>query len=261
VEYKTLIVTKEKGICTITLNRPEVLNAMNAQLSEELELAIGELGRDDATRVVVITGAGRAFCAGGDMKGLPISPGDVGATKTALEQLHRLLLSIRRLEKPVIAAVNGAAAGGGCDLALMCDMRIASENAKFVEAYVRIGGTSDSGGTYLLTHLVGTAKACELLLTGDTIDAGEALRIGLVNKVVPTDQLESATKELATKIASGPPMAISMMKKAIYMSLTQDIESAFQYALSMTTLCLQTEDAKEGIAAFAEKRPPVYTGK
>ncbi len=261
MEYQTLILTKEKGICTITLNRPEVLNALNAQLSQELELAIDELSKDDATRVIVITGAGRGFCAGGDMKGLPISPGDVAATTAALEQLHRLLLSIRRLEKPVIASVNGAAAGGGCDLALMCDMRIASENAKFVEAYVRVGGTSDSGGTYLLTHLVGTAKACELLLTGDAIDAKEAERIGLVNKVVPADKLESTTKELAARIASGPPIAIGMMKKAIYMSLTQDVESAFHHTLYMTALCLQTEDAKEGIAAFAEKRPPVYKGK
>jgi enoyl-CoA hydratase/carnithine racemase len=261
MKYQTLILTKENGIATIILNRPEVLNALNAKLSEELELAIEEVRKDNAVRVLVITGAGRGFCAGGDMKGLPIKPGDVVATTAALEQLHRVLLSVRQLEKPVIASVNGVAVGGGCDLALMCDIRIASEDAKFGEAYVRVGGTADSGGTYLLPHLIGTAKACELLFTGDMIDAKEAERIGLVNKVVPADKLESTTRELAAKLAKGPSIAIGMMKTAIYRSLTQDIESALRYVVCMTSLCLQTEDAKEGIAAFAEKRPPVFRGK
>jgi enoyl-CoA hydratase/carnithine racemase len=261
MKYQKLILTKENGIATIILNRPEVLNALNAKLSEELELAIEEVRKDNAVRVLVITGAGRAFCAGGDMKDLPVSPGDVVATTAALEQLHKVLLGVRQLEKPVIASVNGVAVGGGCDLALMCDIRIASENAKFGEAYVHVGGTSDSGGTYLLPHLIGTAKACELLFTGDMIDAKEAERIGLVNKVVPADKLTSTTQELAAKLAKGPPIAIGMMKTAIYMSLTQDIESAFCHTLYMTSLCLQTEDAKEGIAAFAEKRPPVFRGK
>jgi 2-(1,2-epoxy-1,2-dihydrophenyl)acetyl-CoA isomerase len=261
MDYETLVLTKENGVATIILNRPEVLNALNAKLSKELELAIEEVRKDNAARVLVITGRGRAFCAGGDMKDLPLSPGDVVTTTAALEQLHRVLLSMRRLEKPVIASVNGVAVGGGFDLALMCDIRIASENAKFGEAYVRVGGFPDSGGTYLLPHLIGTAKACELLFTGDMIDAREAERIGLVNKVVPADKLDSVTKELAARLAKGPPIAIGMMKTAIYRSFTQDIESALRYVAYMTGLCLQTEDAKEGIAAFAEKRPPIFRGK
>jgi 2-(1,2-epoxy-1,2-dihydrophenyl)acetyl-CoA isomerase len=259
--YQTLILEKENGIATITLNRPEVLNALNMKLTEELGLAIEDIEKDDTARVLVITGAGRAFCAGGDLKDFPLNPGDMVASTEALEKWHSVLLSMRRLEKPVIASVNGVAVGGGFDLALMCDMRIASENARFGEVYVRIGATSDSGGTYLLPYLVGTAKACELLFTGDIIDANEAERIGLVNKVVPAAKLESTTKELAAKLANGPPRAMGMMKTAIYMSLTQDIESALRYVVYMTCLCLQTEDAREGIAAFAEKRQPVFRGK
>ena len=261
MDYQTLILTKKSGIATITLNRPEVLNALNTQLSEELGLAIEEISKDDATRVLIITGAGRGFCAGGDMKDLPVNPEDMVASNNALENWHRTLLSIRQLEKPVIASVNGVAVGGGMDLALMCDMRIVSENARFGEAYVRIGGIPDSGGTYLLPHLIGAAKACELLMTGDIIDAIEAERIGLVNKVVPADKLESATMELATRLANGPPRSIGMIKRAIYTSFAQDIESALRYVALMTCLCLSTEDAKEGIAAFAEKRPPVFKGK
>jgi 2-(1,2-epoxy-1,2-dihydrophenyl)acetyl-CoA isomerase len=261
MDYQKLILTRENGIATVMLNRPEVLNALDTQLSEELGLAIEEISEDDATRVLIITGAGRGFCAGGDMKSLPINPGDMVGTTEALEKWHKTLLSIRQLEKPVIASVNGVAVGAGMDLALMCDMRIASENARFGQAYVRIGGVPDSGGTYLLPHLIGTAKACELLMTGDIIDAIEAERIGLVNKVVPADKLEPATMELATRLAEGPPKAIGLIKRAVYMSLTQDIASALRYIAIMTGLCLQTEDAKEGIAAFAEKRPPVFKGK
>jgi 2-(1,2-epoxy-1,2-dihydrophenyl)acetyl-CoA isomerase len=259
--YKTLILTRDKGVATVTLNRPEVLNALNTKLSEELGLAIEEVSRDAGVRVLVITGAGRGFCAGGDMKDLPISAGNMVASTEALEAWHKILLSIRRLEKPVIAAVNGVAVGAGLDLALMCDMRIASENARFGEAYVRVGGVPDSGGTYLLPRLIGTARACEMLFTGDIIDAGEAEKIGLVNKVVPADKLESATNELAARLAAGPPVSIGLIKRAVYMSTSQDIESALRYVALMTGLCLQTEDAKEGIAAFAEKRPPVFQGK
>ena len=170
MDYQKLILTKENGIATVILNRPEVLNALDTQLSEELGLAIEEIREDDAARVLVITGAGRGFCAGGDMKSLPINPGDMVGTTEALEKWHKTLLSIRQLEKPVIASVNGVAVGAGMDLALMCDMRIATENAKFGEAYVRVGGIPDSGGTYLLPNLIGIAKACELLMTGDIID-------------------------------------------------------------------------------------------
>jgi enoyl-CoA hydratase/carnithine racemase len=261
MDYQMLILSREDGIATVTLNRPEVLNALNAKLSEELGIAIADAGRDNTVRALVITGAGRGFCAGGDMKDLPISIGDMVATTEALEAWHETLLSIRHLEKPVIAAVNGVAVGAGLDLALMCDIRIASENARFGESYVRVGGVPDSGGTYLLPRLIGVAKACEMLFTGDIIDAVEAERIGLVNKVVPAGKLESATRELAAKISAGPPVSMGLIKRAVYMSDTQDLESALRYVALMTGLCMETEDAKEGIAAFAEKRPPAFKGR
>ena len=261
MEYQTLILSKENGIATITLNRPEVLNALNTRASDELGMAIEETGRDISIRVLVITGAGRGFCAGGDLKDLPLTPGDPAASQKTLEEWHKILLSIRRLDKPVITAVNGVAMGGGMDLALMCDIRIASENARFGEAYVRIGGVPDSGGTYLLPRLIGTARACELLFTGDIIDAREAERIGLVNKVVPAEQLESSTRELAARLAGGPPVSMGLIKKAIYSSETQDPESALHSIALMTSLNMETQDAKEGVAAFIEKRQPAYKGK
>lgn len=261
MSYETLILTKENGIATITLNRPDVLNALNTRASNELGMAIEEASKDASIKVLVITGAGRGFCAGGDVKDLPLTPGNPVASKETLEGWHKILLGIRRLQKPVIAAVNGVAMGGGMDLALMCDMRIASENARFGSAYVRIGGVPDSGGTYLLPKLIGSAKACELLLTGNVIDAREAERIGLVNKVVPVEQLESATRELASKLAEGPPIAMDLIKKAIYMSETQDLESALRYVALMTSLNMETRDGKEGVAAFSEKRPPRYQGR
>jgi enoyl-CoA hydratase/carnithine racemase len=261
MEYQALTLEKKNGIATITLNRPESLNALNNKLSAEIGLAFEEAGKDDAVKVLVITGAGRAFCAGGDLKDLPLSPGNPVASKETLEGWHKTLISIRRIEKPVIAAVNGVAMGGGMDLALMCDIRIASETARFGESYVRIGGVPDGGGTYLLPRLVGTAKACELLFTGDIINAQEAERLGLVNKVVPADKLISATMELAGRIAGGAPMSLALIKRAIYMSDTQDIEAAFRYIALMTAVCMETQDAREGVAAFAEKRPPVFKGK
>jgi len=261
MDYQTLILTRVNGVATIMLNRPEVLNALNAKSSEELGMAIEEAGTDAAVRVLIITGAGRGFCAGGDMKDLPVSAGNMVASTEALESWHKILLSIRRLEKPVIAAINGVAVGGGLDLALMCDIRIASENARFGEAYVRVGGVPDSGGTYLLPRLIGAARACEMLFTGDMIDAREAERIGLVNKMVPADKLQSATGELAARIAAGPPLSIGLTKRAIYMGANQDIESALRYIALITGLCLQTDDASEGIKAFAEKRRPEFKGK
>jgi 2-(1,2-epoxy-1,2-dihydrophenyl)acetyl-CoA isomerase len=259
--YRTLILAREDGVNTITLNRPEVLNALDTTLTEELGLAIDEVSADNLARVLVITGAGRGFCAGGDLKSLPLNPNDIGALKHNIEKWHGVLLKIKKLKKPVIASVNGVAVGAGCDLALICDIRIASENAKFGEVYVKIGGVPDSGGTYLLPRLIGIAKAFELLCTGDMIEAKDAERIGLVNKVVSPDQLNSITKALAVKLAKGAPIAMGMIKEAIYLNLSQDVESALSHAAYMASLCMQTEDAKEGIVAFQEKREPNFKGK
>jgi enoyl-CoA hydratase/carnithine racemase len=249
MEYRTLLFKKEKGV------------AMNTKASDEFGAAFAEAAGDAAVRVIVITGTGRGFCAGGDMKDLPISAGNVIASKETLEAWHKILLGLRQTDKPVIAAINGVAVGAGLDLALMCDMRIAAESARFGEAYVRVGGVPDSGGAFLLPRLIGAARACELLLTGDMIDAREAERIGLINKVVPADKLASVTMELAFKLAAGPPVSMGLIKRSIYLSDSQDIESALRHAALITSLCMATEDAKEGIASFAEKRPPVYKGR
>jgi 2-(1,2-epoxy-1,2-dihydrophenyl)acetyl-CoA isomerase len=262
MEYEKLILSKEDGVATIVLNRPEVLNALDAKLSEELGLAVDEVSRDDLVRVLVLTGAGKGFCAGGDLKDTPINRRDVVASTRALEKWHdEVLLGLRRMEKPTIASVNGVAVGAGLGLALMCDIVIAAENARFGEVYVRIGGTSDSGGTYLLPRLIGIPRACEFLFTGDMIDAKDAGRMGLVNRVVPPDKLEPTTRELAARLARGAPKAIGMLKRAIYRNINENVESALHYENYMTNLCLQTEDAQEGVAAFMEKRAPIFKGK
>ena len=259
--YKTLILSKEEGVCTITLNRPEVMNAFNRELTKEFIAAVDEVTEDEFTRVLVITGAGRGFCAGGDLKDLPVNPDDIGELKKNLDEWHDVLLKLRKLKKPVIASVNGVAVGAGCDLALICDIRIASENAKFGEVYAKIGGVPDSGGTYFLPRLIGIPKAFEMLCLGDMIGAKDAEKIGLVNRVVPPDQLTSVTNEMALRLAKAAPLSMGMIKEAIYRNLDQSIEAALAHETYMTSLCMQTDDAKEGVVAFHEKRAPNFKGR
>lgn len=262
--YETIILKKENGIATIILNRPEKRNALNLKIFQELTAVMGELATDTTARVIVITGMGKAFCAGGD---LDLDENPVFSLKTAekvrsrFRELHQLLLAMRRLEKPLIASINGPAMGAGMDLALACDIRIAAETAFFSEAYAKIGALPDTGGTYFLPRVVGVAKACELIFTGDTIDGKEAERIGLVSKVVPLDKLEETTMELATKLAKGPTAAIGLAKSLIYNGLNSDLSTALDEMASSITICFQTKDLQEGLAAFQEKRSPVFTGE
>ena len=250
------------GIGTITLNRPERLNAFNAEMIELWVEALRDARQNDEVKVVVLTGAGRAFCSGGDVGGMAYR-GEASALeqKGWLTQIHQVPLALEDLDKPVIAAMNGPAVGAGLDMALMCDLRYAAEGARFSEGYVKVGLIPGDGGTYFLPRLVGLARALELLWTGDFVDAREAERIGLVNKVVPAEELLPTVYELAGRLAAGPSVAIRMMKRMVYQQLRLDLRTSLDMLSSNMGLIRQTEDHKEGVRAFAEKRPPRFVGR
>ena len=262
MSYETIILQKEDGVATITLNRPDKLNSWNVELIDEVIKVANELNHDDTVRAVILTGAGRAFCAGGDLS-LPIFDmrGYSLEMKNFFHKVNMIPLSLRNLTKPIIAAVNGPAVGAGCAMAMVCDIIIASEAATFGMAFVNVGYHPDAGASYLLPRLVGVNRACELIFTGRTIDAAEAERIGLVNKVVPADALMAAAKEMAVKVADGPSVAISLAKSCIYNGLQMTLEQALESEVHAASLILQTEDQKEGTNAFREKRKPKYKGR
>jgi enoyl-CoA hydratase/carnithine racemase len=250
-------------ICTITLNRPDKLNAFSGTMREELLDALVVAEHDIDCRVVVITGAGRAFCAGGDvdyMSGLQ-REANVDAFRKLLDAGRDVVLQVTTMEKPVIASVNGVAAGAGCNLALACDYRIASDSAKLGETFVKIGLHPDWGGTWLLPRLVGRSRAAELLMTGRMIDATEALAIGMVDRVVPTAELAAETAKLAQSIAAAPPIAIAAIKRALGASERNDLRAQLELEAAHQLRAFQSQDAAEGMAAFFEKRPPAFRGE
>ena len=266
MDYEHLIYAKEEGIATITINRPQKLNAFTSAMYQGLSEIIDDVARDDGVRVLVITGTGRAFCVGADVKGLeqglPKRPQPYAQPKPSADAVSKILtVPLQRMDKPVIAAINGITAGGGLDTACACDIRIASERATFSSVFVRRGLLPTMGGTYFLPRLIGIDKACELIWTGDLIDAWEAERIGLVTRVVPHEELEAATEELATKLVKGPPLAIARAKKVIYDGLNMDLESALRDIMREYTALSQTEDHREALRAFLEKREPVFKGR
>lgn len=259
MEKENIIFKTEGNIAIITLNRPEVLNAFNFKLFEAFLSIIAKIRDDDDIRAVVITGTGRAFCSGDDISGMGTPLGD-GSFYDGLRQgHHKLIKDIRNLRKPVIAAINGFAHGMGSDLALACDFRIASKDAKLGDLRTSKAITIGSGGTYFLPRLVGLAKAIELLFTGESIDAEEAERIGLVNKVVPADRLMKEVMEFANRLAQGPTKAIGIAKAEIYRELDMDLASALEDEL--VEIRTPIEDQEEGRKAFFEKRAPKYTGR
>jgi enoyl-CoA hydratase/carnithine racemase len=262
--YKCLLYEVKDGIATLTLNRPERLNALGDTLREDLFDALSRGSADPEVRVIIVTGAGKGFCAGGDVKAMNEAR-EAGRERSLMEKIapgrDRTVLVMREAPQPIIAAVNGAAAGAGMNLALGCDIRIASTAAKFSQAFVKRGLHPDWGGTYFLPRLVGMARACELTFTGDVIDAAEALRIGLVSQVVPPEELMPAVHVLARKIAAGPPVAIRLAKRALYRNAESGLREALEFETFAQNACFETEDAREGIRAFVEKRAPVFRGR
>ena len=262
--YECLIHEVKDGIATLTLNRPERLNALGGTLRDDLHDAITRSAADPDVRVMIVTGAGKGFCAGGDVKAMNEAK-ESQRERPLLEKIapgrDRTLLAMRDAPQPIIAAVNGAAAGAGMNLALGCDIRLASTAAKFSQAFVKRGLHPDWGGTYFLPRIVGMAKACELIFTGAVIDAAEALRLGIVSQVLEPEELLPAAQALARAIAAGPPIAIRLAKRGIYHNLECDLRQALEFETYAQNICYETEDAAEGIRAFVEKRPPAFRGK
>ena len=264
MEFQDIIYSKEDGIATITLNRPETMNASSDRMQEEWQAALRDANQDDEVKVIMVTGTGRAFCAGGNPRKLPrtaeVLVKELKPTPIRPD-LGGLLHVVSELDKPYIGAINGPAVGGGMDAASMCDIRIASERARFSMGYVRMGTIPAGGGAYLLPRIVGLPKACELIWTGDTINAHEALRIGYVNKVVPPDELMPATLELASRLAKGPSIAIQLAKRLIYRCLDLDPASALEAHQLALLIAANTEDSQEGPRAWVEKREPIFKGR
>jgi 2-(1,2-epoxy-1,2-dihydrophenyl)acetyl-CoA isomerase len=260
MDYETILYTIEEGALTITFNRPDVLNAFNSKMGAELLDALKKAERDPSVRAIVLTGAGRAFSSGEDLKARQ-AEGITEFGSTLRDRYNPIVLKLRNIEKPILASVNGVAAGAGCSLALACDMRIASEKAGFLEAFVRVGLVLDSGASFFLPRLVGLGKAAEMAFLGDMVGAEEALRLGLVNRVVPHEELEAATHELAARLAKSPTKAIGLMKRAMNRALAMDLVDLLEYEVYAQETAGSTDDHKEGMAAFLEKRQPNFTGK
>jgi 2-(1,2-epoxy-1,2-dihydrophenyl)acetyl-CoA isomerase len=247
-------------VATITLDRPEALNALTVPVKVALREALERLAVDRAVRAVILTGAGRAFCAGQDLAERE-QPDAAPLDVELRERYNPIILALRAMGQPVIAAVNGVAAGAGASIAFACDLRIAAEDARFVLAFGRIGLVPDSGATWFLPRLIGQARAAELALVGDPISADDALRIGLVSRVVPNDELLSQARALADRIAAGAPMAVALTKGALERAASIDLETALEGEAKLQGIAGASADHAEGLAAFREKRAPRFTGQ
>ncbi|MEK7372209.1 MAG: enoyl-CoA hydratase-related protein [candidate division NC10 bacterium] len=258
-----VLVAQSDGVLTLTLNRPDSLNALTVEVMGALADRLEAAAADRSARAVVITGAGSAFSAGGDLAFLQELPGmpPARAKEVVYGTFQRVPRLIRAMDKPVIAAVNGAAVGAGCEIAVACDFRIASEKARFGEVWITLGCIPALGGMYLLPRLVGLAKATELVLTGEIIDAREALRIGLVNRVVMPPDLPRAAEELARSLARGPARAIAAAKEALNRGLASTFSAELDATVDAQVMCFGTRDFAEGVRALTEKRPPRFTGE
>ena len=251
---------REEGIGIVILNRPEQMNALDTHLIDQLSNLLEEIAKDDGIRVVILTGSEKFFCVGADV--LEISKIDTAVKAHAFfSYIRSFFEKVEEFEKPVIAAISGFALGGGCELALACDLRIAAENAKIGLPEIKLGIIPGGGGTQRLTRIIGMTKTKELLYTGDFIDAQEALSVGLVNKVTPVKSLINESKKMASKIATKPPFAIRMAKHAVNEGINMDIKSAIAYEARCLEILFSTEDMKEGVHAFIERRKPDFNGK
>ena len=256
-----ILVDVEQGVATITLNRPEKLNALTTEMANKFSQVIQDVRVNDEIKALIITGAGSGFCSGTDLESrMREMKEKIRERWEVISPTGYQLLPLVRLEKPTIAAVNGVAAGLGLSIALACDIRLASENARFTAVWVKRGLIPDGGATYFLPRILGISKALELMFTGDIMSATEAERIGLVSKVVPHDNLMTVAKETATKIARGPSVAIELMKKAAYRALENSLELQLDFETYAQNICRQTQDYKDGVEAFMQKRPPQFKG-
>ena len=258
--YQTLRVERDGAIATITLNRPDARNAIDLTMRQELVGALDEVEADEAARVLILAGSGGHFCAGGDVKSMRTRRLTAAEGRGRVELLNRMVLRLVDFPRPTIAMVDGFAVGAGTNLALCCDLVVASDRAKFGELFNKIGLVPDGGGTWLLSRLVGLARAKELIFTGDVFDAAEAARIGLVNRVVPVADLARATRELAERIAAGPPGVQRLAKHMVNRAATSDLASALDLEAYSQGLAIASDDHQEGLAAFFDKRPPKFTG-
>jgi len=277
MDFETIMVRKEDGVCLITLNRPQVRNAIDDRMAFELATALADAAKDDNVRALVLTGAGEAFCSGADFRFAQVRSGQITAAQAEAvkalyekdigkgQLLHQgqsgMILALQSLGKPTIAMVNGAAVGGGFDLALACDLRVGSEKARFMVAYTRLGLVPDLGTSWFLPRVVGLGKALELILSGDLCDAEEAYRTGILNKLVTSEELEKVNMELARKLASGPPIAQRLSKLMVYKGLNTDLETALEFLSAALVITLASEDHEEAVRAFAEKRLPLFKGR
>jgi 2-(1,2-epoxy-1,2-dihydrophenyl)acetyl-CoA isomerase len=261
VSYEYILLSRENGVGTLTLNRPDKLNAFAGTMRQEIADALTELEKDDAVRVIVITGAGRGFCAGADVAYMAElgRKNDSDGLAALVEAGRRVVMTIRRSAKPVIGSINGVAAGGGANLALACDVRIASDKASLMQSFNRIGLHPDWGGTYFLPRLVGPSKALELFWGAEAIGADECLRLGLFNRVVPHDMLAATTANYAAMLAAKPALPLALAKRAVYQSLDRELPEMLDYELDAQINCFKSPDAQEGIGAFVEKRPAVFS--
>jgi 2-(1,2-epoxy-1,2-dihydrophenyl)acetyl-CoA isomerase len=256
-KYKKLLIEKSNRVLKISLNNPEARNALDMQMREELKDALLSVSADPQIRALILTGTGKAFCAGGDLRTMQVPMPDLAARKR-LKDLHIWLKTLIDLEIPVIAAVNGVAAGVGCSLAMACDLIIASEDAAFVHSFVKVGLIPDGGSLYFLPRIVGINKAKELMFSGRTIGAREALAIGLVNQVTPPDQLAPTVERLADELSHGAGHAIALTKRFLNVSMSTDLETLLELEALGQDICFDTEDFMEGRKAFLEKRKPVF---
>jgi len=255
MNYERIVVKKEHRIGILTLNRPDKLNAFDPKSFEELKDAFAELESDDEIRVILVNGAGRVFSSGADFKSDILVP-DV--LRKVMDRIAELILMMKRLPKPIIVAVHGAAAGGGMNFALAGDIVLAAEGTMFSQPYILRGLHPDAGGSYFLPHLIGAVRACELFFTGRNFDADEAYRIGLINQVVPIAELETRAKQLAMELAKRPPKAMRLIKYSIYQALEMSLASVLEREARSQLLCAMSDELKEGIQAFLEKREPVF---